>query len=101
MLMQNMENYLKTKQKLKVGLWMSTQEIKDLHTTGIWQAAVPSMPIRILLPNAEAMTKEIKPFYEGLSLPDHVIQRLLLARTHQDYLYTSPQGHRVFQCVLT
>ena len=96
-----MEQWLKTRAKLKVALWLSTQEMADLHTTGIWQAAVASMPIRILLPNPAALSEEVAPLYEQLGLPKHVLQRLSQARAYRDYLYSSPHGHRVFQCALS
>ena len=87
--------------KRKWRLWISTQEMADLHTTGIWQAAVASMPIRFLLPNPAAMSADVLPLYQQLDMPTHILRRLVTARAYQDYLYSSPLGHRVFQCTLS
>ena len=100
-MLSQMEEWLKTRAKLKVALWISTQEMEDLHKVGIWQAAVASMPIRILLPNPAAMSEKVLPLYEQLDLPPHALRRLVSAQAYRDYLYCSPLGHRLFQCAMS
>lgn len=93
--------WLKARAKKNVSVWAATQELYDVQQTKVWQAILANMLVRFLLPNPQAMSASVRPFYEDLQVPNWAIRQLTTAQPYRDYLYSSPLGTRMFQCRLS
>jgi type IV secretion system protein VirB4 len=96
-----LEVWLKARAKKNVSVWLATQELADLQRTTLWQAVLASMPTRILLPNPQALSAPVRPFYTDVGVSDRGLHQLAQAQPFRDYLYVSPLGTRLFQCTLS
>jgi type IV secretion system protein VirB4 len=95
------EIWLKARAKKNVSIWMALQELYDAARTDAWQAILANMPLRLLLPNPQAMSPRVRPFYEDMMVPEHVLRWLMMGQPMRDYVYWSPYGHRRYQCALS
>ncbi len=96
-----LEVWLKARAKKNVSVWLATQELYDLQSTNLWQAVLASMPTRILLPNPQALSTDVRPFYTKVGVSEKALRQLARAQPFRDYLYVSPLGTRLFQCTLS
>ena len=65
-----LEVWLKARAKKNVSVWLSTQELSDVQRTTLWQAVLASMPTRILLPNPQALSAPVRPFYTDVGVSE-------------------------------
>lgn len=96
-----LELWLKARAKKNLSVWLATQELYDLQRTTLWQAVLASMPTRLLLPNPQAISAAVQPFYTAMGVEDGSLRDLAQAQPFRDYLYVSPLGTRMFQCTLS
>jgi type IV secretion system protein VirB4 len=96
-----LEVWLKARAKKNLSVWLATQELYDLQRTTLWQAVLASMPTKLLLPNPQALSAAVRPFYTEIGVAERGLQQLAQAHPFRDYLYVSPLGTRLFQCTLS
>ncbi|WP_459166976.1 TraG/VirB4 family ATPase, partial [Ferrovum myxofaciens] len=66
--------WLKVLRKSNVAVVFATQSLTDLTRSGIADVIYESCPTKILLPNPEAMTENIRPMYQGIGLNDRQVE---------------------------
>jgi type IV secretion system protein VirB4 len=96
-----LEVWLKARAKKNLSVWLATQELYDVQRTTLWQAVLASMPTKLLLPNPQALSAAVRPFYTDIGVSEHGLRQLAQAQPFRDYLYVSPLGTRLFQCTLS
>ena len=89
--------WLKVLRKANVAVIFATQSLSDLQKSGIADVVHESCPTKILLPNAEAMTENSRPFYQAMGLNDRQIQILATATPKRQYYMMHPDGRRLFE----
>ncbi|WP_066335861.1 VirB4 family type IV secretion/conjugal transfer ATPase [Azohydromonas lata] len=89
--------WLKTLAKLNCTVILSTQNLSDASTSGIFDVLVESTATKILLPNPNAHQPEAKDLYQRVGLNSRQIAILAEAAANQDYYAISEQGNRLFQ----
>ena len=93
--------WLKVLRKHNAAVILATQALQDIVNSDIGAAILDSCPTKILLPNAQIESKEMKQLYQGnLQLNDTEISILASARPKRDYFYVSPLGRRLFNLSL-
>ena len=93
--------WLKVLRKANVAVVFATQSLTDLTRSGIADVIFESCPTKILLPNAEAMTDNIRPLYESIGLNARQIEILTLATPKRQYYQIHPEGKRLFELGLS
>ena len=98
---EKIKEWLKVLRKANVAVVFATQSLTDLERSGIADVIYESCPTKILLPNAEAATANIRPLYEAMGLNPRQIEILSLATPKRQYYMTHPDGRRLFELGLT
>lgn len=93
--------WLKVLRKANVAVIFATQSLTDLTRSGIADVIFESCPSKILLPNAEAMTDNIRPLYESIGLNARQIEILAMATPKRQYYQIHPDGKRLFELGLS
>ncbi|MGC9217110.1 conjugal transfer protein TrbE [Acidithiobacillus sp.] len=93
--------WLKVLRKANVAVVFATQSLSDLARSGIADVIFESCPTKILLPNAEAMTDQSRPFYESIGLNSRQIEILAMATPKRQYYMMHPDGRRLFELGLS
>ena len=93
--------WLKVLRKANVAVVFATQSLTDLTQSGIADVIFESCPTKILLPNPEAMTENIRPLYEGIGLNHRQIEILTMATPKRQYYVIHPDGRRLFELGLS
>ena len=63
-----LEVWLKARAKKNLSVWLATQELYDVQRTTLWQAVLASMPTKLLLPNPQALSAAVRPFYTDMGV---------------------------------
>lgn len=93
--------WLKVLRKANVAVVFATQSLTDLIRSGIADVIFESCPTKILLPNPEAQTENIRPLYEGIGLNRRQIEILAMATPKRQYYAMHPDGRRLFELGLS
>ena len=93
--------WLKVLRKANVSVLFATQSLSDLSQSGIADVILESCPTKILLPNPEAATENIRPFYEAVGLNARQIDILATATPKRQYYMIHPDGRRLFELGLS
>lgn len=93
--------WLKVLRKANVAVIFATQSLSDLSRSGIADVIYESCPTKILLPNPEALTESVKPFYDAIGLNIKQIQILAMATPKRQYYMMQPSGRRLFELGLS
>ena len=96
-----MDVWLLARAKKNVSVWISIQNIAYLATTKLWQTIINNVPTKIMLPNPNALSPDVRPYYEALQVPGYGIEQIAMAQPFRDYLYSSPLGTRMTQSALS
>ena len=95
------KEWLKVLRKANAAVILATQALQDIVNSDIGSAILDSCPTKILLPNSQIESREMKQLYQGnLQLNDTEISILATARPKRDYFYVSPLGRRLFNLSL-
>ncbi len=93
--------WLKVLRKANVAVVFATQSLTDLIRSGIADVIFESCPTKIMLPNPEAQTENIRPLYEGIGLNRRQIEILAMATPKRQYYAMHPDGRRLFELGLS
>ncbi|MGO9445707.1 MAG: transporter [Thiobacillaceae bacterium] len=93
--------WLKVLRKANVSVLFATQSLSDLSQSSIADVILESCPTKILLPNPEAGTDSIRPFYESVGLNARQIDILSMAIPKRQYYMIHPDGRRLFELGLS
>jgi type IV secretion system protein VirB4 len=93
--------WLKVLRKANVAVIFATQSLSDLSSSGIADVIYESCPTKILLPNPEALTDTVRPFYEAMGLNQKQIRILAMATPKRQYYMMQPGGRRLFELGLS
>jgi len=93
--------WLKVLRKANVVVVFATQSLTDLTRSGIADVIFESCPTKILLPNPEAQTENIRPLYEGIGLNRRQIEIISMATPKCQYYALHPDGRRLFELGLS
>jgi type IV secretion system protein VirB4 len=93
--------WLKVLRKANVAVVFATQSLTDLTRSGIADVIFESCPSKILLPNPEAVTENIRPLYESIGLNSRQIQILTTSTPKREYYQIHPEGRRLFELGLS
>lgn len=94
---KKIEEWLRVLRKANASVVLATQSLNDVLNRPIGQVVIDSCETKILLPNSQIRSTEMKRLYsEYLQLNDTEIEILANARPKQHYYYTSRLGHRLF-----
>lgn len=94
---KQMQNWLKTLRKKRVGVVFATQEIADAAKSDIMATILQQCHTKIYLPDEEAPTQGMKGYYEDFGLTDGEIAAIARGRKKSDYFYKSSKGTRLFR----
>ena len=98
---EKIREWLKVLRKANVAVVFATQSLSDLSRSGIADVIYESCPTKILLPNPEALTEAVKPFYDAIGLNYRQIQILAMATPKRQYYMMQPSGRRLFELGLS
>lgn len=93
--------WLKVLRKANVAVVFATQSLSDLTRSGIADVIFESCPSKILLPNAEAMTENLRPLYQSIGLNTRQIEIISMAAPKRQYYQIHPDGRRLFDLNLS
>lgn len=93
--------WLKVLRKANVAVIFATQSLSDLTRSGIADVILESCPSKILLPNPQAMTDNLKPLYQSIGSNDRQIEIISMATPKRQYYQIHPAGRRLFDLGLT
>lgn len=93
--------WLKVLRKANVAVVFATQSLTDLTRSGIADVVFESCPSKILLPNPESVTENVRPLYESIGLNSRQIQILANATPKREYYQIHPEGRRLFELGLS
>lgn len=93
--------WLKVLRKANVAVVFATQSLADLTRSGMADVVFESCPTKILLPNPEALTDNIRPLYEAIGLNARQIEILSRAKPKRQYYQIHPDGRRLFELGLS
>lgn len=98
---KKIEEWLRVLRKANASVVLATQSLSDVLNRPIGQVVIDSCETKILLPNSQIRSAEMKKLYnEYLQLNETEIEILANARPKQHYYYTSRLGHRLFSLEL-
>ncbi len=98
---EKIREWLKVLRKANVAVVFATQSLTDLSRSGIADVIYESCPTKILLPNPEAATENIRPLYQAMGLNSRQIEILSMATPKRQYYMLHPDGRRLFELGLT
>lgn len=93
--------WLKVLRKANVAVIFATQSLSDLTRSGIADVILESCPSKILLPNPQAMTENLKPLYQSIGLNARQIEIIAMATPKRQYYQIHPSGRRLFDLGLS
>ncbi|MGE4529896.1 MAG: conjugal transfer protein TrbE [Acidithiobacillus sp.] len=93
--------WLKVLRKANVAVIFATQSLSDLIKSGIADVIFESCPTKVLLPNPEALTDQLRPLYESIGLNARQIEILASAIPKRQYYMMHPDGRRLFELGLS
>lgn len=73
----------------------ATQSLSEAVNSPIADIVFSSLATKILLPNPEALTEQIKPLYQKIGLNERQIENLAHATKKRDYYLMSAEGRRM------
>lgn len=89
--------WLKVLRKANVAVVFTTQSLTDLTRSGITDVIYESCPTKIMLPNPEAMTENIRPMYQDIWLNSRQIEIIARVTPKRQYLCHSPRWAAAFR----
>lgn len=92
--------WLKVLRKFNAAVVFATQSLADLQNSPLRPVLMESCPTKILLPNREAMSENLRPLYHDIGLNEHQTRLLAMSTPKQDYYIVSPEGRRRVQLAL-
>lgn len=92
--------WLKVLRKFNTAVIFATQSLADLQNSPLRPVLMESCPTKILLPNREAMSDNLRPLYADIGLNEHQTRLLAMSTPKQDYYIVSPEGRRRVQLAL-
>jgi type IV secretion system protein VirB4 len=98
---EKIREWLKVLRKANVAVVFATQSLTDLDRSGIADVIYESCPTKILLPNPEAATENVRPLYQAMGLNSRQIEILSMATPKRQYYMLHPDGRRLFELGLT
>ena len=93
--------WLKVLRKSNVAVIFATQSLSDLTRSGIADVIFESCPTKILLPNPQAMTENLRPLYQSIGLNARQIEIISMATPKRQYYQIHPEGRRLFDLGLS
>lgn len=98
---EKIREWLKVLRKANVAVVFATQSLTDLTRSGIADVIFESCPSKILLPNPEAHTDNVRPLYEAMGLNARQIEIIALSTPKRNYYHLHPDGRRLFDLGLS
>jgi type IV secretion system protein VirB4 len=98
---EKIREWLKVLRKSNVAVVFATQSLTDLSRSGIADVIFESCPTKVLLPNLEAQTENIRPLYQSMGLNLRQIEILATATPKRQYYVMQPDGRRLFELGLS
>lgn len=99
---QKLNDWLKTLAKRCACVWMDTQSIEDVISSGIFASMRDNIPNRIFLPNRNAQSESLRKSYRlEFELTDHQIERIASGVAKRDYLIQQGAMSRMVQLRLS
>lgn len=92
---EKIREWLKVLRKANCAVVFATQNLSDVMKSSISDVIIESTPTKILLPNAEAATENVRPAYQAIGLNEKQIVNLSVARPKRDYYILSASGRRM------
>lgn len=93
---EKIREWLKVLRNANCAVILATQSISDAERSGIIDVLSESCPTKICLPNPQAQTPAMRPFYERLGFNERQLEIIARARPKHDYHCISPRGRRLF-----
>src|SRR5438552_7001286 len=92
---QKVEEWLRTLRKKNTAVVFVSQSLADVVGSTRRDIILESCPTKILLPNPEAETEQVRRLYQSIGLNSRQIRMLATAIPKRQYYYTSPLGRRL------
>ncbi len=86
--------WLKVLRKANAAVVFATQSLADLQNNPLRPVLMESCPTKILLPNTEAMSENLRPLYRDLGLNEWQTRLLRNSTPKSDYYVVTPNGRR-------
>ncbi|MBU2862027.1 conjugal transfer protein TrbE [Acidithiobacillus ferrooxidans] len=86
--------WLKVLRKKNAVVVFATQSLADLKGSPLLPVITEECPTKILLPNGQAGSQNLRPMYEAFGLEDRQIELLQTSTPKRDYYIFSDAGHR-------
>lgn len=98
---EKIREWLKVLRKANVAVVFATQSLTDLTRSGIADVIFESCPSKILLPNPEAQTDNVRPLYEAMGLNARQVEIIAMSTPKRHYYHLHPDGRRLFELGLS
>ena len=92
---QKVEEWLRTLRKKNTAVVFVSQSLADVVGSSRRDIILESCPTKILLPNPEAETEQVRRLYQSIGLNSRQVRMLAMAIPKRQYYYTSPLGRRL------
>lgn len=96
-----LKKWLKTLRKKGVSVIFATQNLEDVLASSIAATLVQSCPVKVFLPNPDALSDEIRPVYEKMGLNKRQIALIGSATKKLEYYCQSSVGNRLYNLALS
>ncbi|MGN0902332.1 MAG: VirB4 family type IV secretion system protein, partial [Succinivibrio sp.] len=93
--------WLKTLRKLNTTVIMATQSLNDFERSNVTADILDCIKTRIYLPNQDATTKNLLPFYKMMDLNDKEIMKISKGVAKKDYFLKQENNFMPFELVLS
>ncbi|MGN0916091.1 MAG: hypothetical protein ACI4NE_07060 [Succinivibrio sp.] len=93
--------WLKTLRKLNTTVIMATQSLNDFEKSNVTSDILDCIKTRIYLPNQDATTQNLLPFYQMMDLNDKEIKRISEGIAKKDYFLKQENNFMPFELVLS
>ncbi|HYQ91974.1 MAG TPA: hypothetical protein VES89_07840, partial [Candidatus Competibacteraceae bacterium] len=88
--------WLRTLRKANAAVVFATQSLADVMTSPLRDVMLGNCLTKLLLPNPEADTDGVRPYYQALGLNERQIEQIATMTPKRHYYLLSPEGRRVF-----
>ncbi|MTK63970.1 MAG: hypothetical protein F8N15_05460 [Methanobacterium sp.] len=95
--LERYKNWLKTARKENDAFGLATQNLPEILNSPLAAVVLDNVATKFLLPNPEAATQNLAPFYRSIGCNDTEIHLLANGRPKRDYYLTNADGRRLFQ----
>ncbi len=92
---RKLKDWLKTLRKFNVSVIFVSQSLSDVSKSAITEVLKESCPTKVYLPNAEAISAEVKAQYEVFSLNAKEISLIANGTPKRHYYISQPTGKRL------